>query len=60
MSEFTSWGRHLLFFTDREYYTADCFLELVTAMLRIMNPESLEMMQLCFSRANIQVYLEKT
>ena len=53
VSEVTSWSRHLLLFTDRKYYTDDYFLELVTAVLRIMYLKSLEMMQLCFSTANI-------
>lgn len=53
VSEVISWSRHLLLITGREYYTDDYFLELVTAVLRIMYLKSLEMMQLCFSTANI-------
>lgn len=58
--DLTSWGRHLLLFMDRECSNGDCFLELVTAVLRIMCPKSLEVMQLCFSTVNIQLRIPKT
>lgn len=49
VSEVTSWSRHLLLITDREYYSDDYFLELVTAVLRIIYLKSLDMMQLCLA-----------
>lgn len=53
-----SWSRHLLLFRDRDYH-CDCFLELVTAVLRIMCPKSLEIMQLCFNIVNIHLHTPK-